>query len=77
MNPSTLNGRYYLRAYLRGAEVNSSAQLYGWADMADALFRVCELADDAGRDCAWIIADRVDHVDLVRVDIAARVTYLA
>jgi hypothetical protein len=72
-----MGGRYYLRAYLRGAEVNASAQLYGWADLADALFRACELAENAGRESHWIIADRIDQVDLVRVDITPRITYLA
>ena len=72
-------GRYLLRAYLRGEQVSDPAA--GWDDLADPLLRAVDLADDAatrGRtDCAWIIHDRSTGDDLVRVDIAARVTYLS
>lgn len=72
----TAGGRYMLRAFLKGAQVNEPR--LGWDDLADALFLAMELAEDGrGADSSWVITDTVTGADIVRVDIAARVTYLA
>lgn len=71
----TRAGRYILRAMLNGRQVN--APQYGWDDLADALFVALELAENAPRSSSWIIADRADDVDLVRIGFKLSIDYLA
>lgn len=71
----TRDGRYILRAFHNCQQVNRPE--WGWDDLADALFRACDLADGADRSSSWIITDRIDDADLVRVDITSHITYLA
>ena len=76
---TTRDGRYIVLAYRQGELLNRPAA--GWDDLADALALAMDCADDArvrGRTAdAWVIRDRADDVDIVRVDIGPRIEYLA